>query len=71
MLHRVAIVRTEVSKERSASIIRITGLCELGTTLAVTSNRGTLGSYFTDSCHPDDGEPTSSRNVDFYKSHAA
>jgi hypothetical protein len=38
MLHRVAHVRTEVSEERSASIIRATRINELGTTLAVTSN---------------------------------
>jgi hypothetical protein len=38
MLHRVALVRTDVSEELSASFIRVT-ICELGTTLAVTSNR--------------------------------
>jgi hypothetical protein len=39
MLRHVALVRTEVSDERSASsIIRVTRLSELGTTLAVTSN---------------------------------
>jgi ABC-type molybdate transport system permease subunit len=40
MLRRVALVRTDVSEELSASFIRATG--ELGTTLAVTSNRRTL-----------------------------
>jgi hypothetical protein len=39
MLCRVALVRTNVSEERSASIIRVTKIIELGTTLAVTSNR--------------------------------
>jgi hypothetical protein len=39
MLHRVALVTTDVSEERSASIIRVTRFGELGTTLAVTSNR--------------------------------
>jgi hypothetical protein len=39
MLRRVALVRTDVSEELSASFIRVTRLCELGTTLAVTSNR--------------------------------
>jgi hypothetical protein len=34
----VALVRTDVSEERIASIIRMTRICELGTTLAVTSN---------------------------------
>jgi hypothetical protein len=42
MLHRVALVRTDVSEELSASFIRVTRIGELGTTLAVTSNRCTL-----------------------------
>jgi hypothetical protein len=42
MLCRVALVRTDVSEELSASFIRVTRLGELGTTLAVTSNRRTL-----------------------------
>jgi hypothetical protein len=42
MLHRVALVRTGVSEELSASFIRVTGIGELGTTLAVTSSRRTL-----------------------------
>jgi hypothetical protein len=42
MLRRVAHVRTDVSEELSASIIRVTRICELGTTLAVTINRRTL-----------------------------
>jgi hypothetical protein len=44
MLRRVALVRTDVSEEFSASIIRVTRLGELGTTLAVTSNRRKLHS---------------------------
>jgi hypothetical protein len=39
MLHRVALVRTDVSEELSASFIRVTRIGELGTTLVVTSNR--------------------------------
>jgi hypothetical protein len=39
MLRRVALVRTEVSEELSASFIRVTRIGELGTTLAATSNR--------------------------------
>jgi hypothetical protein len=47
MLRRVALVRTYVSEELSASFIRATRIGELGTTLAVTSNRRTLrGNYF-------------------------
>jgi hypothetical protein len=38
MLHRVALVRTDVSEEISASFIRVTRIGELGTMLAVTSN---------------------------------
>jgi hypothetical protein len=42
MLGLVALVRTDVSEERRASIIRVTRIGEVGTTLAVTSNRRTL-----------------------------
>jgi hypothetical protein len=42
MLRRVALVRSDVSEELIASFIRVTGIGELGTTLAVTSNRRTL-----------------------------
>jgi hypothetical protein len=42
LLRRVALVRTEVSEEPSASFIMVTRIGELGTTLAVTSNRRTL-----------------------------
>jgi hypothetical protein len=41
MLHRVALVRTDVSEELSASIITVTRMGELGT-LAVTCNRRKL-----------------------------
>jgi hypothetical protein len=58
MLRRVALVRTDVSKELSASIIRVTRIGELRTTL-------------TDSCHPDDGGTMFHRNVFYYKSHTA
>jgi hypothetical protein len=42
MLRHVALVRTNVSEELSVSFIRVTRIGELGTTLAVTSNRHTL-----------------------------
>jgi hypothetical protein len=48
MLRRVALVRIDVSEELSASFIRVTRIGELGTTLAVTSNRRTL--YFFAAC---------------------
>jgi hypothetical protein len=58
MLRRVALVRTDVSEELSASIIRVTRIRELGTT-------------FTDPCHPDGGAAKFLRNVGSYKSHTA
>jgi hypothetical protein len=42
MLLHVALVRTDVSKECRASIIRVTRIGELGTMLAITSNQCTL-----------------------------
>jgi hypothetical protein len=42
MLHRLALVRTDVSEEPSASFIRVIRIGEVGTTLAVSSNRRTL-----------------------------
>jgi hypothetical protein len=42
MLRHVALVRTDVSEELSASFIRATRIGELGKTLAVTINRRTL-----------------------------
>jgi hypothetical protein len=42
MLRCVALVRTDVSGELSASFIRVTRIGELGTTLAVTSNWRTV-----------------------------
>jgi hypothetical protein len=41
-LRREALVRTDVSEERSASIIKMTRIGELGTTLSATSNGRTL-----------------------------
>jgi hypothetical protein len=54
---RVALVRTDVSEELSASTIRVTRFGELGT-LAVTGN-------------PDDGGAKFLRSVGSYKSHTA
>jgi hypothetical protein len=42
MLRRVAFVRTDVSEELSTAFSMVTRIGELGTTLAVTSNRRTL-----------------------------
>jgi hypothetical protein len=42
MLRRVALVRTDVSEDLSAAFIRVRRIGELGTTLAVTSNRRKL-----------------------------
>jgi hypothetical protein len=38
MLRLVALLRTDVSEEPGASFIRVTGIGELGTTQAATSN---------------------------------
>jgi hypothetical protein len=38
MLHRVALVRTDVSEELSASFIRVSRIGELGSRLAITRN---------------------------------
>jgi hypothetical protein len=43
MLRHVPLIRTDVSEELCASFIRVTKIGELGTTLAVTSNRPTHG----------------------------
>jgi hypothetical protein len=58
MLRRVALVRTDVSEELRASFYRATRNGELGTTLAVTSNRRTLRRNFL-------------RTIGSYKSHTA
>jgi hypothetical protein len=42
MLLHVAVVRTDVSEELSASFISVKSIGELGTTLAITSKRHTL-----------------------------
>jgi hypothetical protein len=44
MLRPVAVVKADVSEELSASINRVTRIDELGTTLAVTSNRLSISS---------------------------
>jgi hypothetical protein len=61
MLRYVALVRTDVSGELSASFIRSTRIGELGSTQAVT----------TDSCHPDEGGARFLRNVGFHTSYTA
>jgi hypothetical protein len=42
MLRRVALGKINVSEERSASLIRVTRIGEIGTMLAVIRNRRTL-----------------------------
>jgi hypothetical protein len=60
ILRHVALVRTEVSEELSASVIRVTRIGELGTKLAVTSNLRTPQINYT-----------FLRNVGSYRSHTA
>jgi hypothetical protein len=45
MLRRAALVRTDVSEELSASVIRVTSIGELGTVLAVTLQHASVASY--------------------------
>jgi hypothetical protein len=45
MLRRVALVRSDISEELCASIIRLKRASELGTTLAVISQRASAASY--------------------------
>jgi hypothetical protein len=68
MLPRVALVRTDVSEELTAYIIRVTKISELGT-LAAISNRRTI--TFTNSCHLVERGAKFLRNVGSYRSHAA
>jgi hypothetical protein len=68
MLRRVALVRTDVSEELSASFIRVKRIVELGTTLALTSNDAYCEEI---PCHPDEGSAKFLRNVGSYKSHKA
>jgi hypothetical protein len=42
ILRRVALVRTDVWEEISASFIKVPRVAEVGTTLAVTNNQRTL-----------------------------
>jgi hypothetical protein len=71
MLRRVALVRTDVSEERCASIIRVTKIGELGT-LVVTSNRRTLGrNTRATRCNiPENGIPHSHRRDNLNLTHA-
>jgi hypothetical protein len=63
VLCRVLLVRSDDLDDRRFSIIRVTRICEIRTTLAVTSNGSTL--Y----CHPDDGINRFLRIFGYYKSH--
>jgi hypothetical protein len=78
MLHHVALVRTDVSEELSASFIRLTRIGELGTILAVTSNQHMLCQLLvTASIVPSSPilvtlmKAKFLRNVGSYKSHMA
>jgi hypothetical protein len=64
IVRRVALVRTDVSEERIASIIRVTRIGEIGPTLAVTNNRNTMR-------RNSNGGDIFLRNVGSYNSHTA
>jgi hypothetical protein len=63
---RVAVVTTDVSEERIASITGLTRIGELGITLSVISNRSMLRRNFL---QHDDGGDTNLRKCGSYKSH--
>jgi hypothetical protein len=78
MLRRVALVKADVSEERSVSFIRVTRIGELGRTLAVTSNRRSVRRLLVaTSVVPsspilvDEVGAKFLRNVGSYKSHTA
>jgi hypothetical protein len=72
MLRRVALVRSDVSEELSASFIWVTKIREIGTAQSVISNRPKLRrNTNTDPCHPDEGGAKFLRYVGSYKSHTA
>jgi hypothetical protein len=51
-----------------SSLLRGTGISDLGTTLVVVSNGRTQR---RNTCHPEDGGATFLRNIGSYKSHTA
>jgi hypothetical protein len=61
----VDLVRSDVSEECFAYIIRVKRINEVVTTLAATSNF----SYLAESFHPDDASDTFIRKVGSYKIH--
>jgi hypothetical protein len=67
MLRRVALVRTDVSKELCASFIRVAGIGELGTMLVTASVVPSSSIIFTLMKE----ELKFLRNVGSYKSHTA
>jgi hypothetical protein len=75
MLRHVVHVRTNISEERSTSIIRVTRICELGTTDALTSNKHTLQRITLflvhQFLHPDDGGAMFLQNIGSYNRHMA
>jgi hypothetical protein len=69
MLRHVALVRTDVSVELSASFIRVARIGELGITLSVTSNRKEAAKKYQVVFL--EGGATFLLNVGSYKSHTA
>jgi hypothetical protein len=70
MLRRVALVRTNVSEERSASVITMTRIGTLGTTLAVTSKKGKCVSFCCEDMSGSEGINGKESNGAKYKRHA-
>jgi hypothetical protein len=66
----VLLARTDVSEQLIASMIRVQGVSELGTSLAIVFNYRWC-SKLPDSPHRDDGGAMFLRNVRSYKTHTA
>jgi hypothetical protein len=67
----VALVRADVSEVRIASIIKVTTISKLGMLCVSVASYGKHCSYFTDSCHLDDGGVEFLQKVGSYKSRMA
>jgi hypothetical protein len=63
---RVALIRTDISEELRAFIIRVTRIGELGATLSGTKQTTQAAKKY---CYPDDGGARFLLNVGSYKSH--
>jgi hypothetical protein len=71
MLRCVALVKTDISEERSTSIIRVMRISDQGNSVVNYQPTKNARKYCVTHSHPDDGGATSLRNVGSHKSHTA